>query len=1007
MATFRPIKRTQEEDSRDHPAKRARTEPEFELYHEVTGILKKYRHTPSVAVGVTTMFSLLLGQLLSLMEEELTHHQYKANLIFHVEFMKNNPSGLAKTTEAYFHSDVMTILSAHAIDAAVQKAFSDIEKRIEKWTRESSGWTVTKVLNVYLDFARYTPLKGSSYLDLPDKLKSKKAIINVKNNDQKCLMWALLSALHPVGSNPHRVSKYKQYENELNFAGVGFPTPLSQMPKVEQLNNLAINVFGYSKQAGIHPLYLSKDHTRDPINLLMITEVKDGKTISHYCWIRDFNRLCFNQNKHHGKTFFCTRCISPHCSEQTLSDHLIYCRGVDAPPCHAVFPEVNLESMYLPETKFRHFQNMIKAPYVVYADTESIIRPTTTPTTNSNTTQTSEHVPCSYFYIVVRSDGEVTNMSTYCGEDCMDEFFSNLECEIEKIRNDLKNIRPLEMTKEDRDRHRAADLCWVCDGPFEDYQPGDTHCLWKVQDHDHITGEYRGAAHSKCNLLLRINAYHTPVPVFFHNLKNYDAHHLMSAVGRTEEKETIITDKDGVPIMKTDKDGKDTNEPRTVTDGKLSGICQNMEKMISFSWGQFRFVDSFAFLSSSLGQLVANTPKEDLRITRLYIKHCLFNLITRKGVFPYEYMDSFERFEETQLPPKEKFYSSLTDESISDSDYQHAQEVWATFNCKNLKDYHDVYLSSDVLLLADVFENFRKTAMATYGLDPAHYLTLPGYSWDALLKSTGVSLELITDPDMYLFIEKGLRGGISMVSHRHAIANNPQMENYNPEQPTSFLQYLDSNNLYGWAMSQAMPTRNFDWVEFTEKLLETPADATNGYILEVDLAYPHELHPAHNDYPLAPEKLKVEKHWMSPYQQKLIDELGVSFECEKLVPNLQPKIRYVLHYRNLQLYLSLGMQLTKVHKVLTFHQTPWMAPYIAKNTQLRTAAKNDFEKDFFKLMNNAVSHSWISLFSLFQMNLAVEFVKCPARLLLDRSLFLFPLFRCLEKQWKTLERGLM
>ena len=761
MATFRPIKRTQEEDSRDHPAKRARTEPEFELYHEVTGILKKYRHTPSVAVGVTAMFSLVFGQLLSLMEEELTHHQYKANLIFHVEFMKNNPSGLAKTTEAYFHSDVMTILSAHAIDAAVQKAFTDIEKRIEKWTREGSGWTVTKVLNVYLDFAKYTPLKGSSYLDLPDKLKSKKAIINVKNKDQQCLKWALLSALHPVehGRNPDRVSKYKQYENELNFAGVGFPVTLKDIPKVEKQNNLAINVFGYASV--IHPLYLTKDHSASPINLLLTTEVKDGKTNSHYAWIKDFNRLCFDQNKHHGKTFFCTRCISPHCSERTLSDHLIYCRGVDAPPCHAVFPEVNLESMYLPQTKFGHFKNMIKAPYVVYADTESIIRPTTTPTTNSNTTQTSEHVPCSYFYIVVRSDGEVTNMSTYCGEDCMDEFFSNLECEIEKIRNDLKNIRPLEMSKEDRDRHNTTDNCWVCDGPFRPYKDGDKHGLWKVKDHDHITGEYRGAAHSKCNLLLRIEPYHTPIPVFFHNLKNYDAHHLMSAIGRTEVKERVCTDKNGQPL--TYKDLKGGEKEVTVRDGGITAIVQNMEKMISFSWGQFRFVDSYAFLSSSLGRLVGNTPKQNLRITRLYIEQAKFKLITRKGVFPYEYMDSFDRFEETTLPPKEKFYSSLSQENISEEDYKHAQQVWTTFDCKNLKDYHDVYLGSDVLLLADVFENFRRTALSTYKLDPAHYLTLPGYSWDALLKSTEVSLELITDPDMYLFIEKGLRGGISIV----------------------------------------------------------------------------------------------------------------------------------------------------------------------------------------------------------------------------------------------------
>ena len=663
MATFRPIKRTQEEDSRDHPAKRARTEPEFELYHEVTGILKKYRHTPSVAVGVTAMFSLVFGQLLSLMEEELTHHQYKANLVFHVEFMKNNPSGLAKTTEAYFRSDVMTILSAHAIDAAVQKAFSDIEKRIEKWTREGSGWTVTKVLNVYLDFAKYTPLKGSSYLDLPDKLKSKKAIINVKNNDQKCLMWALLSALHPVGSNPHRVSKYKQYENELNFAVVGFPTPLSQMPKVERLNNLAINVFGYSKQAGIHPLYLSKDHTRDPINLLMITEVKDGKTKSHYCWIRDFNRLCFEQTKHANRKHFCLRCISPHSSERTLKEHLIYCRGVDAAPCHAVFPQAS-EDGSPPTIQFKNIQHLMKAPYVIYADTESIIKPTDNPdpNTDTNTVQTSEHVPCSFAYTVVRSDGKVVSEQLYRGEDCMDVFFEQLEGELDEIREDLKHIRPMNMTQDDREAHDAADKCWLCGGVFKEYEQGDTEGLWKVRDHDHITGKYRGPAHSKCNLSLRIDPYRTPIPVFFHNLKNYDSHHIISAIGRTEQKTTTCTDKDGKPIMHKDREGKATDKPVTVTDGGISGICQNMEKLISFSWGQFRFVDSYAFLSSSLDRLVTNTPKEDLRVVRkpYYYPWALrpirqlgekkFDLVTRKGVYPYEYMDSMDRFDEKELP---------------------------------------------------------------------------------------------------------------------------------------------------------------------------------------------------------------------------------------------------------------------------------------------------------------------------------------------------------------------
>ena len=167
----------------------------------------------------------------------------------------------------------------------------------------------------------------------------------------------------------------------------------------------------------------------------------------------------------------------------------------------------------------------------------------------------------------------------------------------------MKNARPLQMTKEDWDRHNAADGCWVCDGPFRSYKDGDCHGLWKVKDHCHITGEYRRAAHSKCNQQLRIDPFRTPIPVFFHNLKNDDSHHLISAIGRTEEKITPCTNKYGQAIIGKDK-------PVTVTNGKISAIVQNMEKLIYFSWGQFRFVDSYAFLSSSLDKLVTNTPKE-------------------------------------------------------------------------------------------------------------------------------------------------------------------------------------------------------------------------------------------------------------------------------------------------------------------------------------------------------------------------------------------------------------
>ena len=162
-----------------------------------------------------------------------------------------------------------------------------------------------------MNIAKYTPLKGSSYIDLPDYLKNKKAIVNVKNQDNKCLEWALLSSLYPTHDNPQRVTKYKDHEKELNFADIEFPVTLKDIPKVEKQNSLAINVFGYSESAGIHPLYLTKDLTSDPINLLLITKVEDGKTNSHYCWIKNFNRLCSAENKHNGETFFCLRCITP------------------------------------------------------------------------------------------------------------------------------------------------------------------------------------------------------------------------------------------------------------------------------------------------------------------------------------------------------------------------------------------------------------------------------------------------------------------------------------------------------------------------------------------------------------------------------------------------------------------------------------------------------------------------------------------------------------------------
>jgi len=278
------------------------------------------------------------------------------------------------------------------------------------------------------------------------------------------------------------------------------------------------------------------------------------------------------------------------------------------------------------------------------------------------------------------------------------------------------------------------------------------------------------------------------------------------------------------------------------------------------------------------------------------------------------------------------------DIQVSYLDHKNTQNIWLKFNCKTFKDYHMLYLQSDTLLLTDVFENFRATCLDTYKLDPVHYFTSPGLSWDALLKETKIKLDLLKDPDMLLMIEKGIRGGISTITHRYAKANNPYIqESYDETKPNSYITYLDANNLYGWAMSQYLPTGNFKWKKNVEDIdvLDISDKSRRGYILEVDLEYPRKLHDLHIDYRLAAKNMELNKNY-------------------KLVPNLNNKTKYIIHYRNLKQCLKLGLKLTKVHRILEFNQSDWMKSYIELNTNKRKQARNEFEKDFYKLMNNSV-----------------------------------------------------
>ena len=407
----------------------------------------------------------------------------------------------------------------------------------------------------------------------------------------------------------------------------------------------------------------------------------------------------------------------------------------------------------------------------------------------------------------------------------------------------------------------------------------------------------------------------------------------------------------------------DNKEPdNTFTDdmrSMVSSLLQSLDKISKIdndiSKIDNKFTSNMRPMTSSLSQSIDKVSKINNKISHDELikkfsntyqlcnnDHNKFELLLRKGFYPYECMDSWKRFREGSLPDKESFYSELNKEGIIDEDYAHAQKVWDTLNIKNLGEYHDLYVQSDTTLLTDVFETFRDKCLEIYELDPAHFLSAPRLAWQACLKKTQVKLELLTDNDMLLMFEERIRGGMCQATHKYAKANNKYMNSHDKNNESSYLEYLDANNLYGWAMSQKLPVRNFkriekgDISEFNEAFIKNyDENSDKGYILEVDVKYTEKIHMLHSDLAFLPEVMKINK-------------------CTKITCTIQNKENYVIHIRALKQVINHGIELTKVHRTSEFDQEAWIKPYIDMNTDLRKQAKNGFEKDFFKLMNNSV-----------------------------------------------------
>ncbi len=835
----------------------------------------------------------------------------KIFLSLHVNFHQSIDPDFFTEPTPVLNTDPVEILASTNINETLDEIYDALVDAVEHFEMIGSGWVLDQLLRLDLHVLEFIPLRASSYLPLPSEVEEKHAVINIKNSDNQCFLWSVIAGVFgdPKAYNLQRVAQYRQWEGEFDLTGIEMPMALKDIPKFERCNDISVSVYGYKEskkntdgvveeEGFAYTLRVVKEVKPRHVNLLLIS----NDDTNHYCLIKNFSRLVRSQvtnrnTQHH----FCRFCLHGFTRANLLEAHEgeCYVHGGQK----TVFPENT-------SVEFTSIAKQLKAPFVVFADFESVLE-VIDDQRGGNTKKYQHHVACSYMYIIVSDVPGVTfKRKLYVGVDAASHLLDSLQRDFDNIIMPIiEDEKEMIFDEAARQKYDSALNCHICEQSLEND---------KVRDHDHLTGTFRGAAHNHCNFEYAINVDRYKLPIFFHNLKNYDAHLIMQAV--------------------------------TSKHKKIDVIPNNMERYVSFSIGRLKFLDSLQFLPCSLAELVASMSEDDLHhLRRAFPDVEQWKLLSRKGVYPYDYMDTMEKFDATQLPTREQFYSKLDEEQISVGEYAHAQNVWRVFGCKTMRDYHDLYLSADVLLLADVFQQFREMSMDVFGLEAVHYYSLPGLSWDALLKHSHVKLELIVDIDMYQMVERGMRGGVSMVSCRYAEAKEPSEED---PFGTSLI-YTDANSLYPTAMRKYLPVDGFEWADVDVDVMQVADDADVGYILEVDLEYPDHLHDTHNVYPLAPEKMTITPDMLSPFQKQHFPNKRIT---EKLVPNLKNKTKYVLHYHNLKLYLQLGMKLTKVHCIIKFNQAPWMKSFIELNINKRKEASiagNNVNVKHFKYTCNA------------------------------------------------------
>jgi len=654
----------------------------------------------------------------------------------------------------------------NAISKNIRASFQQQQTVMEDFQKSGSNWQFSRSLVFDIEVGALSAIVAGSNSDKntpPNEaplniktFKNKQFLYNPSNKNQKCFLYCLAFALynHKLVKNSKKTEEQqlKKYFKNFITEKIDFPISIQGIKKFLKINthlNIKLNILFRDKQGMIYPYVYGLGDGKQIVNLLMVCRESEDKGINHFLVIKDINKYLRSvyrgqeNKKSYRHKHFCLHCLNSFSTDKILQDHQKLC-SLNKPRLELA-PEEGKNLI-----RFKNYEKTHPVEYTAYLDFEAVLP------SKGDFCKTCESLKCrcdssfthivneqdamGYSFLIVNQNKKVIHEHSFIGDRPAENFVTHLLNEEKRwIKDLLKHSEDMIMTKDDYIKHEQSTNCYICNIPF-------SNDIVKCRDHSHVTSKFLGSACNSCNMRRRKQS---TLKIFCHNASRYDLHFIISCLGEF-----------GDEIK------------------NLRVLPFNGENFRTIAFNSFEFLDTLAFLQSSLAKLTSdykNTNPSYSILKQTYLVKTdgkfdqeKFDMVLEKSYYPYEYCTSIKQMEKTTKMPKKKyFYSSLTETTISDEEYLFAKSVWKKFKCKNLLDYCRIYVKIDVVLLAEVFEQFRKDMHNFSGLDPAHYISLPGYSYDSMLKLTGCEITLPTDITMIQFLEKAKRGGMSFIGTRH------------------------------------------------------------------------------------------------------------------------------------------------------------------------------------------------------------------------------------------------